>query len=214
MKSFLSSADELIPRLQDLTGPWRQLRILGDHAEPLLVLEDAFAQHVVTVVEEVHGADLVHPLLRRVMRSVCGAGRVLDEDRLVRLGLVHPVHVVDGVVGHCGNKVPTRLALERIDLRGVAEQVRLPLVGVATDEAVEVLEAHAGRPLVEWPDLAGGERWRVVVLAEPRGCVAVVEQDPSERSLVLSDDAVVAGEAGRLLRDHPKAGRVVIAPCD
>jgi hypothetical protein len=31
--------------------------------------------------------------------------------------------------------------------RRVAEQVRLPLVGVAADEAVEVLEAHAGRPL-------------------------------------------------------------------
>jgi hypothetical protein len=40
-----------------------------------------------------------------------------------------------------------------IDLRRVAEQVRLPLVGVAADEAVEVLEAHAVRPLVEGPDL-------------------------------------------------------------
>ena len=78
-----------------------------------------------------------------------------------------------------------RLALERIDLRRVAEQVRLPLVGVAADEAVEILEAHAGRPLVERPDLAGREGRRVVVLAEPRGGVAVVEQDAPDRGLVL-----------------------------
>jgi hypothetical protein len=46
------------------------------------------------------------------------------------------------------------VALEGIDRRGVAEQVRLPLAGVAADEAVEVLEAHARRPLVERPGLA------------------------------------------------------------
>ena len=58
-------------------------------------------------------------------------------------GLVDAVQIVDGVVGHAGDQVPVRLALERIDLGGVAEQVRLPLVGIAADEAVEVLEAHA-----------------------------------------------------------------------
>jgi hypothetical protein len=89
---------------------------------------------------------------------------------------VHARHVVDGVVGHRRDQVPAarRLALEREDLRGVAEQVRLPLVGIAADEAVEVLEAHADGPLVEGPDLAGGEGRHVVVLAEPGGGVAVV----------------------------------------
>ena len=101
-----------------------------------------------------------------------------------------------------------------IDLRRVAEEVRLPLVGVAADEAVEVLEAHAGRPLVEGPDLARGEGRRVVVLAEPRRRVAVVEQHAADGGLVLADDAVVAGEAGRLLGDHAEAGRVVVAPGD
>ncbi len=69
------------------------------------------------------------------------------------------------------------LAVEGIDLRGVAEQIGLPLVGIAADEAVEILEAHTGRPLVERPGLAGGEGRRVVILAEPRGGVTVVEQD-------------------------------------
>jgi hypothetical protein len=65
------------------------------------------------------------------MRSVCGPGRIFDEDRLVRLDLVHPVDVVDGVIGHRGDEVLTRLFFERIDLCRVAEQVWLPLVGVA-----------------------------------------------------------------------------------
>ena len=214
MKSFFASAVSWSQGVRMSVGPGRQLRILGNHAELLLVLEDALAQLLVAVVEEVHGADLVHPFLGRVMRRVRGAGRVLDEDRLARVGLVDPRHVVDGVVGHRGDQVPARLAVEGIDLRGVAEQVRLPLVGVAADEAVEVLEAHAGRPLVERPDLAGGEGRRVVVLAEPRGRVAVVEQDAPDGGLVLADDAVVAGETGGLLGDHAEADRVVVAPGD
>ena len=214
MNSFFASALSWSHGFRTLIGPGRQLRILGDHAEPLLVLEDALAQLVVAVVEEVHRVDLVHPLLGRVMRRVRGAGRVLDEDRLAGVRLVDARNVVDRVVRHAGDEVPARLALERIDLGGVAEQVRLPLVGVAADEAVEILEAHAGRPLVKRPDLAGGKRRRVVVLAEPRRGIAVVEQNPADGGLVLGDDAVVAREARGLLGDHPEAGRVVVAPGD
>ncbi len=46
------------------------------------------------------------------------------------------------------------------------------------------------------------------------GRVAVVEQDAADGRLVLGDDAVVAGEAGRLLRDHAEAHRVVVASRD
>ena len=150
------------------------------------------------------------------MRRVRGAWRVLDEDRLGRVGLVNPRHVVDGVVSHRGDEVPgaRRFAEEGIDLRRVAEQVRFPLVGVATDETVEVLEAHAARPLVEGAGLAGLERRHVVVLAEPRSAVAIVDQHAADGRLVLADDAVVAGEAGRLFGDDTEAGRVVVTPGD
>ena len=205
---------QLVPLLQHVLRPGRQLGVLRDHAEALLVLEDALAHLVPALVEQVHRADLVHPLLGRVVRRVRGAGRVLDEDRLAGVGLMNPRHPVDGLVRHSGDEIPPWLALERIDLRRVAKQVRLPLVGVAADEAVEVLEAHAGRPLVERPDLAGRERRRVVVLAKPRCGIAVVEQDAADRRLVPVDDAVVAGEAGRLLGDHAEAGRVMVAARD
>ena len=101
-----------------------------------------------------------------------------------------------------------------IDWRGVAEQVRLPLAGVAADEAVEILEAHADGPLVERPDLAGLKGRRVVVLAEPRGGVAVVQEDAADGGLVFRDDAVVAGKTGGLFGDHAEAGRVMVAAGD
>ena len=200
---------ELIPRLQQFVRPRRELGVFRHHAEPLLVCEDARAQLLVAVVEEVHRVDLVDPFLRRMVRRVRSARRVLDEDRPARVGLVDARHPVDRVIGHRSDQVPgtSRLAEERIDLRGVAEQVRLPLVRVAADETVEVLEAHAGGPLVERTDLAGRERRHVVIFAEPRGRVAVVEQHAADRRLVLPDDAVVAGVAGRLLRRSRQSRR-------
>jgi len=97
------------------------------------------------------------------------------------LDLVHARHVVDCVVRHRGDQVPgtRRLAFERIDLRRVAEEVRLPLVGIAAIEAIKIFEAHAVRPPVEGAALARLEGRRVVVLAEPGRTVAVVAQDPS-----------------------------------
>ncbi len=145
-----------------------------------------------------------------------GARRVLDEDRLARVGLVDPRHVVDGVVSHRGDEVPGagRRAEEGIDLRRVAEQVRFPLVGVAANKTVEILETHAGRPLVEGAGLAGGEGRGVVILAEPRRGVAVITQHAADGRLVLADDAVVARESRRLLGDDTEAGRVMVAPGD
>ncbi len=64
------------------------------------------------------------------------------------------------------------------------------------------------------PGLAVREERRVVILAEPRGRVAVVPQDRADRALLDRDDRVVAGEAGRDLADHAEAHRVVVAPGD
>ena len=158
---------QIIPVLEDLRRPRLQLGVLRDHAELLLVLENLLAKLVPALVEEVHFADLLHPFLGRMMRRVRGARRVFEEKRLAGHRLVDAIQVIDGVIGHSSNQVPLRLALERINLRGVAEQVRLPLVRITADEAVEILEAHAGRPLVERPNLAGSEGRGVVILAEP-----------------------------------------------
>src|SRR5206468_12955003 len=115
---------------------------------------------------------------------------------------------------HRGDEVPFGIADVRIDRGRVPKEVRLPLIRVAADEPEEVLEAHPARPLVERSGLARLEGWRVVVLPEPGRRVAVVPEDRADRRLLLRDDAVVAGEARRLLRDHAEAHRVVVAPGD
>ena len=83
-------------------------------------------------------------------------------------GKAHVAYMpVDRVVGLCRDQVPAGIVVVRIDRRRVAKQIRLPLVGVAADKAIEIIETHASRPLVEWPGLASLELRRVMVFAEP-----------------------------------------------
>src|SRR6185312_2558176 len=96
--------------------------------------------------------------------------------------------------------------------RGVAVEIRLPLIGLATVEAIEIFEAHAYWPLIEGACLTRHEGRRVVIFAKPGGRVPVRLEDPADGRLVLGDDAVVAGIAGRSLADYAEAHRVVIAP--
>src|SRR5262245_24167375 len=83
------------------------------------------------------------------------------------------------------------------------------LIGVTTDEAIEIVKAHTCRPLVEGPGLAGLEFRSVVVLAEPGRPVAVILEDLSDRRLVPSHDAVVARIACRLLGHDAEAHRMM-----
>ena len=75
---------ELVPLLEHVLGPGRQLGILRDHTELLLVREDGFPQLVPALVEQVHVADLLDPLRRRVVRRMGPARHKVDEERLVR----------------------------------------------------------------------------------------------------------------------------------
>ena len=150
----------------------------GRHdAQPLLVGEDGFAHLVPALIEEVHVADLLDPLRRRVMRRVRAAWHVIDKERLLGRDGLDLLHVLDRLVGHGRGQVPARFAFEGEDSRRVAVQVRLPLAGVAADEAIEVLESHADRPLVERTRLRRLIEGGVVVLAEPRSRVPVLLQD-------------------------------------
>src|SRR5262249_58241918 len=130
------AARELLPALEPLSGTRRDFGFLWNDAEPLLVGEDGVAKFVPTVVEQVHIADLLDPLRRRVVRRMHAARNVVDEERLGWIDRGDAIHVFNRIVCHYGNQVPAWLANVRIDRRGVAEQVRLPLVGVAAGKAV------------------------------------------------------------------------------
>src|SRR5215471_14096439 len=125
--------------------------------------------------------DFLDPLRRRVVRRVCTPGDVVEEEGHRGLDVVELLHPMDGVVGHRGGQVPGWMANVGIDRLGVVEQMRLPLAGVAAAETVEVLEAQASRPLIEWSRLARHPFWRVVVLAEPGGAVAIFKQNAPDR---------------------------------
>ena len=186
-KEFLFDKPERIP-LRQFLRPMGQLGVRGHDAQPLLIGEDGFANLVPALVEQVHVADFLDPLRRRMMRGMRAARHVIDKERLVGRNLLELLHVLDRLVGHGRGQVPARFALEGVDGRRIAVQVRLPLAGVAADEAIEILEAHAVRPLVEGPGLGRLIEGRVVILAEPRGCVPVVLQDGADGAILLPDD--------------------------
>ena len=204
---------ERIP-LRQILRPRRQLGIGGNDAEPLLVGEDGLAQFVPAAVEQVHVADLLDPLRRRMMRRVCAARYVIDKERFVGRDLLELLHVLDRVIGHRRGQIPAGIPLEGVDGGRIAEQVRLPLAGVAADEPVEILEAHPDGPLIERPGLARQVEGRVVVLAEPRGRVPVLLQDRADRAGILPDDRIVTREPRRRFAHDAKAGHVMVASRD
>jgi hypothetical protein len=199
---------------RQILGPRRQPRILGHDAEPFLIGEDLLAHLVPALVEQMHVADLLDPLGRRMMRRVSGARHVIDEPRLAGRDLLQLFHILDGLVGHCRFEIPTGIVEKGIDRRRIAEQVRLPLARITADEAVEIIEAHSVRPLIERPGLARLIKRRVVVLAEPRGGIAVRLENGADRSLLDRNDGVVARETRRDLADDPEADGVMIASRD
>src|SRR5207244_9137758 len=119
------------------------------------------------------------------------------------------LHVMDRVVSHRCGQIPTGITLKRIDGSRVAEQVRLPLTGVAADKAIKIIEAHPDRPLIKGAGLARLIKRRVVVLAEPRSSVAVRLQDRADRAAILLDDRVVTREARRRFAHDAEAGHVM-----
>ncbi len=210
---FLFVRRQGVPLFQEIVRPRSEFCILRDDAQPLLVGEDLIARGIPAHVE--FALELRNPFGRRVVRRVGAARCVIKEEGLIRGEFIELVHVVDGVVRHRSDQVPARLAHIGMDRGGVANEIaRLPLVGFAAHEAVEIIEPHADGPLIEWTGLTGLERGRVVILAKPRGRVAVVLKDRADGRLVPGDDAVVAGITRRDFRDDAKTNRMVVAPGD
>ena len=131
--------------LRQIVRPRRELRICGNHAEPLLVCKDFFAQLLPALIEQVHLADLIDPFLGRLVRIVRRAWHILDQERLVGRGGIELFHVTDRIVRHVGDQVVVLLPDPRIYGGVVAEQMRRPLVCLAAHEAIEILEAHSSR---------------------------------------------------------------------
>src|SRR4029077_6157026 len=74
-----------------------QLRVLRDDAELLLIGESLLAPRLVALVEA--ALELVDPLLWRVVGGVAGAGRVVQEERLLRSDRLGVLDELERLVG-------------------------------------------------------------------------------------------------------------------
>ncbi len=198
--------------LRQAIRPVGQLGVVGDHSQALLVGEDPVAQDIPAHIE--FALELFHPLRLRLVRRVASSGNIVEEERLVGRRGVELLHIADRFVSRVGDEVVIGFADPRENLLVILEKIGRPLIGLAAHEAVEVVEAHPDRPLVERAGDGVLVGRRVVVLAEPRRGIAVVFEDPAERRTILTDDRVVAWKACRQLRDYAKARRMVVASGD
>src|SRR6185369_238133 len=86
-------------------------------------------------------------------RRVRRAGSEVDEERLVGRDRFLLADVADRLVSEVLHQVVALLGRTvRLDRRRAVPEVRVELVALAADEAEEVLEARAGRPVLEGPD--------------------------------------------------------------
>src|SRR5215472_407102 len=152
-----------------------------------------------------HVVDFVHPFLCRMMRCMRRAGNVVAEESFVRIDLIDTAQPINRIIRHAGNKIPSGMTLERVNLGSVTKQVWLPLISITADETIEIFETRADWPLIEWSDPTSRECRHVVIFSKPRCGITVVSKNAADRRFILSDNAVVSWKTCRLLRNHPKA---------
>ena len=157
---------------------------------------------------------LVGPFFGHVVGGMCGAGREVGKERLVgcqRLLLRDPCH---GLVGHVLHEVVALFGrLLWIDRRGPFVDRRVPLVRLAAEEAIEILEAAATRrPGIKRSDRARLPHRHFVTLAELRGRITVELQRPCQRRHGVWQHRTITRRAAGNLGYPAHAGGMVVAP--
>ena len=82
------------------------------------------------------------------MRSVGGAGGEVREERLVRRQRLLAPDPPDRLIRHVGREVVVRV-VRHFHLHSAVVDQRCPLIRLAADEAVELVESRTRRPAVE-----------------------------------------------------------------
>src|SRR5262249_32294084 len=105
-------------------------RLLPDLIPPLVELSFVFC----------------YPFFWCVMWCMRSSSRIVKEPRLVGRKRVLHLHPGNRFVGQITVEYVIGLSEIRLNWPGVLIQSRMPLIGVASDEAVKILEAQAARP--------------------------------------------------------------------
>ena len=127
------------------------------------------------------------------MRSVRGARRIVEKERLIRSGFLLPVDIEDRLVCDLVAQVTAIGSYVRL----ILYQIRLVLVRLRAQESEEVIEALSG-----WPTIEGTGIGRFFVrcdsiLADRKGVVAVVALDFRNGSGGGRNPAIPARKTGR-----------------
>ncbi len=146
------------------------------------------------------------------MRRMGRARRVVLQPGFVGRDRAKHADALDGAVGQVLVKVVVLGVMGGFDRFDVLDERRRPLVGIAADEAVEVLEPESGRPQVVRTGLTAVPIGNVVILAVPRGVPAVLLEHLGKRAGAFRHERVVAREAAAELHDDAGSCRMVIAP--
>ena len=205
--NFLVIGVERIPR-GNARGAFGQLGVLRYDTQPLLASKRFLADLIPALIELT--LEFGNPILGRMVRGVRRAGSKVGHPWLVRRNRVKQVNPFDGFVCHVFFKEIVFVIMWRLDRLDVFEDRRRPLAGVAADKAIKILKSQSGRPQIEWPRLAVVPIGHVVILAVPRGVVAVLPKHLGEGSDAFRHERVVTREAGTALHDDTGRRRVVI----
>ena len=155
---------------------------------------------------------LVDVLLRAVVRRMVGAGAEPHVPGPRRVGGVMVAEHAERLVGQIlGEVIPLFRAVGLVDELVVVDEVRIPLVGLAAEEAVEAIEALLQRPLLARCARGDVLLRHVVILAEPERAPAVVLEDLRHRRALQRDAPVRAGESVGALGDRRHAVEVMVA---
>ncbi len=189
----------------------RQLGVGRDDAHLLLPGQRLLAHRLVAHVEA--ALELVDPLLRGVVRRVGRAGRVVQEERLVRRDRLGVLDELERLVGEVVGEVVALLRrLRRVDRVVVVDEVRVPLVGLGAQEPVPALEPAAARPVAPRRGEVHLDGRAQVPLADHVGVPAELAEDLGQHAVLRRDRAARVREPDRGLGDagHRVAG--VVAP--
>ena len=146
--------------------------IFGNNAPLFHAFGCPFAIGLVTVIE--FALVFRYPFLGSLVGRMVGAGVEPHEEGFGRVGGVLVTEHLDGLVGEVLGQVVAILGQVRLlDEIVVLDQERIPLVGLAAEEAVEAVPPLLQRPFAAISARRHVNFRHIVVLAEPQGRVAI-----------------------------------------
>ena len=189
----------------------RQLRALRNHPQ-LQLPREPLLPHLVPAHVELP-AVLLDVLRRRLMRRVRRPRREIQEERLPRIDRLLIAQKAHRAIDQILRQVVALLRpLRRIDVVIVVDQLRVELIRLSAQKAVEAVETALQRPLLERPRLRARLQRRQVPLPHRIGRVVLVPQHFRHRRRMLRNPRAHVWVARIEMRNRPHPHRVVIAP--